>query len=898
MSWLSRALNVFRASRVSDELDDELEFHIESRVRDLVARGMPAPEAEREARRRLGNPIVLRERSLDVKLLAGLDAGINDLRTAVRKLRREGVVTAAAIGSLALAIGGCTAAFALVDALILRQLPVRDPASLVSLTIFEGTDRERGSFNYPLYQSMSGAAHGRAELAAFGNQWPGMAVFDVAAGDERVYRQFVSGNGLGMLGITPAAGRLIVPSDDVPGSAHDVAVLSHAFWTSRFGADPRVIGRRFTLERKTYEIVGVARAGFTGIEPGISTSLWIPLTSTPEQEALTSAGWHWFRVIGRLAANHRADELQPPLQAALMTQRRERAAGQPDVPRAERQRFLGARLIVRSAASGVSGLRTDFERPLWILCAVVGLVLLLACSNLANLMLARGAGREREMALRLSIGAGRGRLVQQMLLEAAAIAAAAAALGAAFARIAAPVIVALLAPSDTPAYLDVRFDGRVLAFAAGLGALATVAFGLVPALRASGTSPVDALKGSSGRHTARAGLLRPLVSTQIAFSLAVLFLAVLLLASFARLSSVAPGFDASNVTLVSADLTSPADGDRARDAARMLVDQVRALPGVEAAGLSRWPLLGGSGWDGTVLVDGRRPSDLPVTFVEVTPGFVGALRIRLLAGRDLIDADFDPGSPSVLVNETFARVFLYGGPVLGRRFTRPERRSEREPDRQQPQQVVGIVADAKYNDMKETPPPTIYMPLGVSPDRTDRGGTIAIRSARHEAEVAELVRNAAARMSPGMKVVEVTAQSTLIANTMLRERLLALLSGFFAVLSLALAAVGLYGVLSYSVVQQTREIGIRVALGATRRAVVRGVVRGISVHVLLGMAVGLAVGLWLSQFVAKLLYEVKPLDAASVGWPVALLAIVALAAALLPARRAAGIDPMVALRDE
>jgi putative ABC transport system permease protein len=898
MSWLSRVVNVFRAERVTDELDEELQFHVDSRARDLMTHGMTSEDAYREARRRLGNAGAIRERSRDVKLVARLDDLVRDLRFAIRMLRRDGVVSLAAIASLALAIGGCTVAFALVDALILRPLPVRDPATLISIAVLEGGDRERTSLNYPLFAGFVEAVRGRAELAAFSYQSPSLATFDAGGGEERVYGQFVSGNGFGMLGVTPALGRVIVPSDDNLAGGRAVAVLSHSFWSRRFGRDPHVIGRVFTLERTTYQIVGVAREGFTGVEPGISTSLWMPLTSTPERMSLTDPGWHWFKVMGRLSPGHRADEVRGTMQAVLTSSRRERVRMSGDAPRAERESFLGARLVVRSASNGMSGLRVDYERPLGVLAAVVILVLLAACSNLANLMLARGAAREREMALRLSIGAGRGRLVQQMLVEAAAVAIAAAAVGAGFARVAAPAIVGLLAPSETPAYLDVRFDIRALAFAMGVAALATIAFGLIPAVRASGTSPIEALKSSSGRHTARARLLRPLVATQLAFSLTVLFLATLLLASFARLARVDTGFVADGVTLVSAALVHPADEQRAQDAALMLVDQVQSLPGVTSAGMSRWPLFSGAGWDSKVLVNGRRPNDADVWFLEVSPGFIETMRIRLLAGRHLTRRDYAPGSPSVLVNETFARLFLPKIPPLAGQFTRPERTTEHEPVRQIPHQVVGLVGDAKYTDLRETAPPTVYVPLRVRPGESDYGGTLAIRSTLPDGTLTEAVRGAAARLTPAMKVTGVTRQSTLVTNTMLRERLLALLSGFFALVSLTLAAVGLYGVLSYSVVQQTREIGIRMALGAARRTVVQEVVGGVAAYVALGMAAGVAGGIWLSRLVSTLLYEVRPNDLATIAWPVVMLLVVATVAAVLPARRAAGIDPAVTLRDE
>jgi putative ABC transport system permease protein len=303
------------------------------------------------------------------------------------------------------------------------------------------------------------------------------------------------------------------------------------------------------------------------------------------------------------------------------------------------------------------------------------------------------------------------------------------------------------------------------------------------------------------------------------------------------------------------------------------------------------------------MVDGRRPSDVDVWFLEISPGFMETMRIRLLAGRDLTRADFDPGSPSVLVNETFARLFLPKVPPLAGRFIRPVRTSEREAEQQIPQQVVGLVADAKYDTVREAAPPTVYLPLrGPRAEGDDlmtaAGGTLAIRSSLRDTALAAAVRVAASRVTPAMKVTGVTRQSTLVTNTMLRERLLALLSGFFALISLALAAVGLYGVLSFSVVQQTREIGIRMALGAARRTVVQEVVGGVAAYVALGMAAGVAGGIWLSRLVSTLLYEVRPHDLATIAWPVVMLLVVATVAAVLPARRAAGIDPAVTLRDE
>ncbi len=904
MSWLSRIINVFRSDEVDRELDEGLRFHVEARTEDLIASGVPREDALREASRRLGNVGVLRERSRDVRLLSALDALVRDLSFGVRMLRRDGPVSTAAIASLALAIGACTAAFALVDALILRPLPVREPSRLVSLGIVEDPARpDRTSFNYPLYQRIGEATRGRAALAAFSYQVRSDAAIDPRGPEERVYAQFASGNAFGLIGVTPALGRVLLPADDSPAADHDVAVLSYSFWMRRFGGDRSVVGRRLRLERNTYEIVGVARKGFTGVEPGIRTDFWVPLTSTATPESLTDPGWHWFKVLGRLEPGHSAEEVRDVMQPVLTTFRREVVAARwrPGMPTEGRDRYLAARMVVRPASNGLSDLRTNFERPLWILSAVVGLVLLLACSNLANLMLARAAARGREMALRLSIGAGRGRLVQQMLVEAGGISIAAVALGTLFARVTAPAIVTLLAPRDAPAYLDLHFDWRVLGFVAALGILATVAFGLVPALRASSTSPIDALKVAGGRSSTRIVLLRPLVAVQTAVGLAVLVLAGVLLLSFNRLVHVDAGFEADGVTLVSVELVNLDEAARGREAALMLLDQVRAVPGVKAAGLSKWPIMSGAGWNGWVRIPGRPQDDTEVYFLEITQGFVDAMRMRLLAGRDLARGDVDAeGEGPVLVNEAFARMYFPGVSPIGRRFSRPEG-NRSGGGRDVPHEIVGLVADVKYNDLREAPPPMVYMPLrGPRPgdEMTLKSGTLEVRSSLPDDAVASAVRAAAVRVSPPMKVTDVTKQSTLVTNTLLRERLLALLSAFFALVSLALAGVGLYGVLSYSVVRQTREIGIRIALGATWRLIVQGLLGGISVYLAIGLATGLGAGLWLARFLGTLLYDVRPGDAATILLPLGLLLLVTLPAALLPARRAATVDPVVALRDE
>ena len=894
MSWLSRTLNVFRTHRVMGDLDDELQLHLDATTERLIADGMTPEDAAREARRRLGNASVLRERSLDVKLLPWLDTLWRDLVYGVRMLLKDWVPSLAAALSLGLAIGACTAAFVLVDALVLRKLPVQEPDRLIYLALppmEPSQTRESTSFSYPLFERFQAAGAGRVELMVVGYQAQRRAAFhDAPDREDRVHPQYVSGNFFGTLGIVPAHGRVLTPADDRRASPGRVAVLSHAFWARRFGGDPSVIGQVFTLEREVqYEIVGVARQGFTGVEPGILTDIWIPAT-TNRADTLDSPGDHWFRTWGRLASGVTEQELQQTLQPPFTAFRRERAATFPaDAPAVFRARYISQHLAVRSAASGPSYLRRDFERPLWVMAAIVALVLLLACSNVANLLLARAAARDREMALRLSIGAGRRRLIQQLLLESGLLAAAACVLGALLAAAMAPGIVQMLGAPGEPVYLELGFDWRVAAFLLLLGAATSTLFGLVPALRASAASPIDALKAASGRHASRARLLQPLVAAQVAFSLVVVFLGGLLLLSFQRLADVDLGFAADGLVLADVEAIQAVDPQIGRRALLDLLERVRAAPGTTAASLSAWPLLKGWGWSSTIRLPGQRQDPREVSFLEVSPGFMQAMGIAFLTGRDFVSRDVAREEPVVvIVNETFARAFFAGGSVVGRNFDRVESRDEVVS-----QEIVGVVADAKYRTLRLGVPPTVYVPL-----RGRSGATLQLRTAMPLEAAASMLRVEASRSAPELTVTDVMRQSVLVDYGMQRERLLALLSGFFALVSLALAAIGLYGVLSYAVVQRTREIGIRLALGARQRAVIGQVLRGIAAYGGLGIAIGVAGGLYAARFVKTLLYEVEPIAPLSLLLPVLGLLLVGTVAAVVPARRAASVDPMVALRDE
>jgi predicted permease len=889
MSMWSRLANVFRASRLDSELDEEIQFHIDARVRDLTTAGMTPAAAAAEVRRRFGNRLRWREQSRDVKLLPWLDSIGRDLRLGARMLRRNPMVTGAAVVSLALALGACVVAFTLVDALILRPLPVRHPEELVYLAFPTDTPErpESDTFNDPLFVRLRDASRGQVALFAMSTQVMRPAVF--AGGDggkEQLRTQYVSGEAFDRLGVAPAAGRLLTGQDDVQPGAHPVAILSHAFWMRRFGGDPGVLGRWVTLETRPLQIVGVAHRRFTGVEPGRPTDLWLPYAMY-NPRAFGNSQFNWFRIIGRVNRDVRLEQAQSVLHSAFTNFRREYAPRMfgPDEAPDSVARFVRTPLYLRPARNGPSPVRQQFARPLWILGSIAVLVLLIAASNVANLFLARTAVREREMALRLSIGAGRGRLIQQMLVESAIVSAAACLFGLLFASGAAPLVVGMLAPPDDPVRLDLHVGWRLAAFAAGLTVMTTALFGVAPALRASSTTPITALTTGGGRASRRAGAMRPFVAIQVAFGLVVLFVGSLLVLSFARLASVNPGFATADVLLVSLEAAPQVDASQQRQALFEVLDRIGAIPGVRSTGSAEFNALGRA-WTNNVALPGRQYESIEVTMAPITAGFLETMEIPLRAGRTFVRGDMDSGA--IVVNEAFARQYFDRGPAVGR--TLAARLGEA--DANGGHVIIGVVADARY-DLRKPAAPTIYIPL-----RPRSLGVVHVRVAGDPVARGPQIREAIRATNGPLRITAITSQAEAVSRTLMRERLLALLSGFFALVGLVLAAVGLYGVLSYAVVQRTREIGIRMALGARRLPVIRAIVTEAFAAVVLGAAAGLAGALYVSRFVQALLFEVTPLDFWSLALPLGTLTLAALLAATLPALRATRVNPAVALRYE
>jgi putative ABC transport system permease protein len=888
MSVWSRLTNVFRSGRLERDLDSELQFHIEERIRELVATGVSRADAAAHVARRFGNALRLREQSRDVKLLPWLDSILRDVRLGVRMLRKNAGVTAAVVMSLALALGACVSAFSLVDALILRPLPVPHPEQLIYLSVpTYNTERpETDTFTDPVFLRLRDAGRGQVDLFAMSTQVIKPATFAPGGDKEPVRTQYVSGDAFEKLGVASTAGRLFTNADDARPGENAVAIVSHAFWMRRFGGDPAVVGRSFGLDGRQFQIVGVTEQALLGVEPGRPTDVWLPYAMY-NPRAFGNFSFSWFRVMGRLNEDVTLQPVQSVLQAAFTNQRRERALGAaPDQSPESIARFVGTPLYIRSAANGPSPLRRQFERSLWILACIAALVLLVAGSNVANLFLARTSVREREMSLRLSIGAGRGRLIQQVLIESGLVAVGSCAIGLVFASLAAPAVVSMLTSASDPVQLDLRADWRLAGFVGLLTLVTTALFGLAPAVHASGVAPVTALSTGGARSGIRARAMRPFVVVQIAFSLVVLFVGSLLVLSFTRLSHVNPGFAMSDVLLVSLEAVQRVEPAQERAALINVLDRIRGISGVQAASFAEFSVLGRA-WTHYVRIPGTDHDTIEATMAPVGPGFFDTMRIPLRAGRvfDQRDMDKQNGAP-VIVNEAFATRYFGHEPAIGHSID-----AQFADETTAQHEVVGVVADTRY-DLRKPAAPSIYVPLTAR-----RNGTLHARIAGDATALTARIRDEVPAANPIFRVTSVTPQSKAVDQTLLRERLLALLSGFFAIVGLVLAAVGLYGVLSYAVMQRTREIGIRVVLGARPRRVVRMVLSDAGGATLIGIATGLAGGLYLSRLVDTLVFEVTPLDFWSLALPLGTLLLSAAAAATIPVLRIARLDPVTALRE-
>ena len=877
LEFARRLVSTFTRSRSDFDLEAELRSHLEFAA---------------DAGRATGHVPQAMDALRDQRGLPSLDALRADVVFGWRQLWRHRTATTSAVLSLGLAMGATMAAFRLVDAVLLRPLPVADPSRLFVLsTTFhdEAADRwdDREDFDYPTFRKYVGLAGAHADLMVVG--FAGPQLIRVGGEEtERVIAQYVSGNVFSTFGLQPAAGRLLAPADDDTPGGDPVAVISHDFWQRRFAGDAAVLGRTFRLGARVIEIVGIAPAGFTGTEPGSLTDIFLP--ATMNAEALDKNGWSWFRMWLRPKPGVAAEQVQTILQTSFHANQLERAKDfAPDTRPSRIDAFLREQLVLRPAGAGASTLQKTFRRPLWILAALATLLLLIACANVANLLLARAMSRRVEMALRISIGAGRGRLVQLLLVESAMLALLAAAAGVLFAAWAAPFVVSMLAPVERPVRLVLAGDWRTLATGTALTLAVTMVFGLVPALRASAVAPVNALKQSRGSRDSRR-LTHVLVAAQMAVCVFLLVGASLFVGTFDRLLNKPLGFEAEN--LVHVRVETRGSVTRATDWWAHVAASVREIPHVESVAAASWAPLTGNRWRSGVIVEGTPSPPNSPYWVSVGPGYFETMRMRMVDGRGFragdVSPDIDDGRPTpgvAVVNEAFARIYFGGRNPVGRRFLRKSTSSSVE--------IVGLTADAVYSTVREPAHPVVYVPL-----EPRYGATLLVRAATGAVGLPQVLRSELPKRQPGLVVREVTPFGALVTQQMIRERLLAALSSFFAVLALLLALIGMYGVLNYAVTRERRDIGLRMVLGARAGHIVRLITTRWVAVVCAGAVVGVMAGLAFGRTVRTLLFEIEPTDPMAMAAPIAVLLAAAVVAALPPSLRAVRIDPAASIRTE
>jgi len=909
---------IVRRDRAERRLDDDIRSFVEMSAADKVRDGIPDGEARRLALIELGGIDQVKERVRTGRHGALLDDVARDIRYACRLFVRQPMVAVVIVATLALGIGANTAFFSIADSLLLRTLPVDDPERLALLVDAQPSGQQ--SWTYPIWEEIQ--RHADRFNGVFA--WTRFdAQFNLTQGGETQYANGVwaSAESFDVLGVKPALGRLFVPSDDKRGGGDGgpVVVISHAFWKSQFGGAPDAIGRTLMLERVPLTIVGVTPPGFFGVNVGRSFDVAVPFGAEPlirgtESRLNGRTSW-WLSVMVRLKRGQSLVEgtaalrsLQPAIREATMP---------PPRPGVSPDRYLAEPFTLIGAASGQSGLRDSYRRPVMIMMVVVSLVLLIACANIANLLLARATARAHEWSVRLALGASRARLARQLLIESLLLAAMGAGAGVIVAQWGSGLLVSQL--STDAVHLELPLDWRMLGFTAAVAIGAALVFGLAPALRAARGAPIDAMKDRGRSNAASSGvtIANGLVLTQVVLSIVLVVGAGLFLRSFGRLTHLPLGLDASRVLLTSIDARRADLTPAARlGAYERIRERVLAVPGVEKTAISIVAPLSGAMWSRRIAVSGSSfrtvesdggpegfgftsrpiPANQPLAvFNGITPGWIATFGTPLLAGRDITDRDGSSAAPVALVNQAFARKFLDGGDPVGHTM-----RLTRDP-KSPPIEIVGLVADAVYRDVREATLPTAYVPLSQTIEGTPPAAasivTLGVRTAAGPpARLTKSIAAAIGEVNPTLALTFETMEQQ-IGETLARERLLAALSASFGVLALVMAAVGLYGVTSYAVNLRRAEIGVRMALGATRASVVRLVLARVSLLTGTGVVLGLVLGAWASRFVATLLYELDPSDPLTLIVSAATLVLIAGIAGWLPANRASRLDPTQVLRD-
>jgi predicted permease len=855
------------------EIRQELEFHLEQEAAEARAAGLTDAQARAAARRDLGNRTLVEEDTRDAWGWIWLQRMGQDLRFAGRMVRRRPTFTAAAVLSLALGIGANTAVFSLLDALLLERLPVQRPRELVRLAEYVRDGSYRDAFTYTTYEALRHGSTTMSGVIAMSRTYDRPDQVEERGEKYPAYIQLVSDNYFDVLGIGAIQGRVFhAPAPGVSGEP--VAVISEAYWQRHFGGQPSALGARVRLWRHDFTIAGIAPRGFGGTETDTPIDIWVPFEQTVPVNSEERSRGRWMRIMGRLASHETIA----------------RAAAESSVT-------VGRTVTLEPAATGYSNLRRRLARPLLLVELVVGLVLLITCANLANLMLAGTAARERELAVRRSLGASRARVVRQLLTESLVLAGAGGALAVVAARWMSAALLSFLPPQQAPALVHLGFqaDWKVLGFASLLSSVTCLLFGLVPALRTTHAEGAPALRAGAGTgQRTRGWMSRGLVVGQVVMCTLLLMIAGVFLRSLQNLRGQDAGYQEDH--LLVADVKGPEEyTEERRD---QLIEDLRArassLPGVQQVAFSHHGQLSGSAFEYRLGFPGRVKSqgDAPTAIEQrVSPGFLAAMGTRFVAGRDVTDADGPRATPVAIVNEAFAARFFSGTNPLGQRFSQEGGSRSGEL-----MEVVGVVSNAKWVNLRDEAPAMYYRPYA------QQAGSPVVRFAtRASGDLdtlgASLVQTAQS-IDRRIALSNVVPFREIVDRTLVIERLVAHVAAAFGVLALTIAAVGLYGVLAYGVTRRRREIGVRIAIGASPGSVEWLILRESLVLFAIGCLLGVPAAVIVNRQLSSLLFGLSPQDPVTVTAALVTLAVATVAASYLPARRAASIDPMLALREE
>jgi predicted permease len=908
MSWLGR---LFARKRLESDLEKELRFHFESQVAQKMQSGVPESESRRLTRLEFGSIEQIKEDCRESRGTLWLEHLLQDTRFGLRQLRNSPGFTSIALLSLTLGIGANTAIFTLANAILLRPLSVQNPSELVLF----GDGRSQGLtfsvpggswqlFSYSFFHDFRRQATSYAGIAAVNSTQFASKASIAGSAYQTTHVDLVSGSYFSVLGVPAFLGRTIVESDDHAPGAGSVAVATYAWFQRHFNGDPSALGKTIRIQSHDYTLIGVARPGFSGVTVGKSTDLWIPLSMeaemSPGHNGLANKFFQSLQLIGRLKPDVKPAQASAETNLLFKQIMRDYLGPQPSQKHLDDIAHAGVELTPGSR--GISPLRAEFSLPLKILMTIVALVLLIACANIANMLLARGIARTREVAVRMALGASRGRVVFQLLIESVLLSVAGAAAGLALAWKASVLLLQMATPGPDPVPLNLTPDLPVLAFTLGLTVLTALLFGCLPALRATGIEFTPSLKDGRGSSSvsARGTLARSLIVGQIALSVLLLVVAGLFVRSLIHLTSIDTGFDKHNVLAFSLDSSTANLPHHSPDEIRsvrlqeQIESRVQAIPGVQSDSFAFFTFNQGS-WSDLVLFQGvpRTPENADqVFFNNIGNGFFSTMGIPLLAGRTFTAQDTQNSPKVAVINESMARRFFPNGSAVGHRFAVGE-----TPDHPGEIEVIGVVKDAKYTALDEGSLLAAYFPCTQNPGFY---GSFALRytPGANRREIIVRVRSSIAEINPNILVDGVTGLDEQVNQSIATQSLIARLASFFGIIAVFLACIGIYGLLSYSVARRTSELGIRLALGAQSRVLLWLVLRESLRLLVIGLAIGIPIALSSTRVLKSLLYELSPLDPAAITTSIAAVVVMTLAAAWLPARRASKINPIQALRAE